>query len=543
MASSIASNLEDGPRIITQFPQELLASISSLLPNSDIKNLRLTCSRFRSAVCLRIERLFLSPNPLNIEVFRAVADHQDFRQQVTTIVYDDARLRKPLETEEELEYSGIFAPATRMPAGVPLWFGRNYHKICFVLHRYGKLEVERPDHLEVARKLKAKLSPVESYKLYQQLEEQQKHVIRHNLDAKALEYGLARFPRLRSIILTPAAHGIPLFPLYKTPMIRSLPEGFIYPIPRGWPMPELRNADGPAVEAWVGDDVKDKWRGFCLVTRVLAHHQRQHQNRLNTISEFRVESNELSMGLNARIFDEPDNNEYKDLVSLFSRPDMTRIDLALSVRGQDNEEWKSFNSGYLRRCLSNAANLKHFSVSTDLVTHAWAQQRFIPLGNLFPINKWTQLRHFGISKFCVLQDDLISFLAALPPTLRSVELSFLFFGPEGNYRDLLRAMRGKLGWRKKPVSERPRLSMKVPSVYQPGRVIIDLDLDVNEFLYSDGKNPFGPEDRKSDMAFPGSGIERYLFNPEKDRPYLEDWDLVKLGFLTKEGNPSGPPTK
>ena len=76
---------------------------------------------------------------------------------------------------------------------------------------------------------------------------------------------------------------------------------------------------------------------------------------------------------------------------------------------------------------------------------------------------WTHLRHFGLSRFAVRHGDLISFLEALPPTLRSVQLSFLFF-LEGCYRDLVADMRDRLGWRKRPVEQRRRVSIGLPDV-------------------------------------------------------------------------------
>lgn len=76
---------------LSELPLELWHLISSHLPNRDVKSLRLTCRQFRSAATLRIQRVFLSANPLNIEVFRAIAAHNSFRHKVTEIVWDDAR--------------------------------------------------------------------------------------------------------------------------------------------------------------------------------------------------------------------------------------------------------------------------------------------------------------------------------------------------------------------------------------------------------------------------------------------------------------------
>jgi hypothetical protein len=72
-------------------PAEVLNQVFYQLHNIDLKNLRQTCTYFKDATPLHLNRLFLSPNLRDIEVFRAVADHESFRLQVTEIIYDDAR--------------------------------------------------------------------------------------------------------------------------------------------------------------------------------------------------------------------------------------------------------------------------------------------------------------------------------------------------------------------------------------------------------------------------------------------------------------------
>lgn len=73
-------------------PLELWREISSHLPNRDIKCMRLASKRFPVEPWL--QRVFLSPNPLNIKVLRAIADHEKFRLGVTEIIWDDARLSR-----------------------------------------------------------------------------------------------------------------------------------------------------------------------------------------------------------------------------------------------------------------------------------------------------------------------------------------------------------------------------------------------------------------------------------------------------------------
>jgi hypothetical protein len=54
----------------------------------------------------------------------------------------------------------------------------------------------------------------------------------------------------------------------------------------------------------------------------------------------------------------------------------------------------------------------------------------------------------------ITQDDLISFLAKLPSTLQSVELSFLAIAADDNYAGLLTDMQDKLNWRQRPIDQR-----------------------------------------------------------------------------------------
>ena len=79
---------------IPDLPWELWRIIEIYLSNSDIKSMRLASRQFITAVELRFPRVFLSANPLNIKVFRAVADHNRFRHAVREIVWDDARFSR-----------------------------------------------------------------------------------------------------------------------------------------------------------------------------------------------------------------------------------------------------------------------------------------------------------------------------------------------------------------------------------------------------------------------------------------------------------------
>lgn len=168
-------------------------------------------------------------------------------------------------------------------------------------------DVDRPDHLARAEQVAAQPSLKLCWQHYQNLLQQQEDVLFMGPNVDALIYGLKRFPALRRMTITPAAHGWIFAPLYETPMIRALPKGFNYPIPRGWP-----TGDGetrPEIYAWgsSSEAEKNKWRGFRVVMRVLAQHEEDHH-----IMELRIDVNGLYTDLHCRIFDQPceeyDNN-------------------------------------------------------------------------------------------------------------------------------------------------------------------------------------------------------------------------------------------
>jgi hypothetical protein len=187
--------------------------------------------------------------------------------------------------------------------------------------------------------------------------------------------------------------------------------------------------------------------------------------------------------------------------------------------------WPSLQSGHLQRAPCAARDLQHISVSTDL----GPKQEFdvtadaddvVPLRTIFPIDRWQRLRHFGLSGVVVRQDDLVSMLAAMPASLRSVELSFLFFHGGATHRSLLYAMRDRLDWRKRLAGERPRIRVGA-GLFGPfvvGRAAWVED-EVAHFLYGEGRNQFGSEgDHRPDHIQLGVGVERDEFDAAYKRP-------------------------
>jgi hypothetical protein len=191
------------------------------------------------------------------------------------------------------------------------------------------------------------------------------------------------------------------------------------------------------------------------------------------------------------------------------------------------------------------SGLQHVSLQTNVeadpdaqATQPWSSgaiEHFSPLRTIFPVDKWPRLRHFGLSRFLVKQADVLALLAALPVTLRSVELSFLeFLHDGGTYRDLLTDMRDELGWQERATASRPKVTIGVPLTNtMPGRAVW-IDDEVDNFLYGSGENPFGAKgERNPNDVAAGRGMVWDAFDPTHERPWASRAALIRLGILRK----------
>ncbi|KAF3480711.1 uncharacterized protein GIQ15_06058 [Arthroderma uncinatum] len=540
---------------LVALPLEIFQYILSYLPNPDIKNLRLTSSSISDRAHPRLDRAFLSANQRNIEVFRSIASHEVFRRRVVEIIWDDARLQEE-QPRERYDSDDVYARSGDLcdcnngcdccspDNGCPVWFARVCKENIKYLLRRKHRDVDRPDHVARDRQVAAELPLRESWEYYQGLVRVQKAVLASGADISAFRYGLEQFPALKRVTLTPVAHGWLFAPLYKTPMIQDFPYGFNYPIPRGWPILSRGEKSMEACPWGVssGETQKNQWRGFRAVTRALAQQAHHHH-----VLEFSVEVNQLFTGVNCRIFDQP-CREYNDLVILLQKPGFSRFDISLLVGGVEHDGWPCFRSGLLYSALAGAPDLQHISLCTDVYPDPDGQgiekwsggsiQHFIPLQTIFPVEKWLRLRHFGLSGFLVMQDDVLNLLAALPSTIRSVELSFLhFLDRGGSYMELLEQMRNTLRWRDRPLEERPQVLIATELIsVQDGRSVW-VDCEVTEFLYSDGINPFSCGDPNRILNNSGMGTVRDAFEPEHERPLLSPSKLAKLGC--RKWSPTG----
>ncbi|KAJ5139215.1 uncharacterized protein N7515_004063 [Penicillium bovifimosum] len=534
-------------------PQELWDCIESHLSNADIKSLRLTCKQFNNAVFLRLDRVFLSANPLNIEVFRNIASHDKFRHQINEIIWDEARLHRGpariaetneghelLSDEDEPDNNREWAAEyythyreeiterheSEEGEGCPKWFKSGCEENLYVLKYRELRDVDRPDHIARREQVFAQPSLREAWQHYLQLLRQQKDVLASRGDLEAFAFGVKRFPALKRVTITPAAHGNLINPLYPTPMIRAFPKGFNYPIPRGWLYPRATMAPATPYPWNQYLELRGRYRGFRTALRVLA-------NEPNSVSELVMTSNSIPTGINCTIFDEP-CEEYNHFATVLKKPGFRRLDISLLLGGEREEDleacWRSLLNGRLRRALGEAKEMEEFRLHTTFDDELYpdGEHPLIPLGSIVPVEQWSKLRHFELSGFVISQDDCVSFLKTLPKSVRSIELSMLQFLGDGVWYSMLEEIKRMVSestlWGGRVAGSRPKITIGVPiadasPTYGHG---IWIEKEVEDFIYGEGGNPF-KEDRPLNIRL-GFGVIRDALEPDFEHPY-DQWVL------------------
>ena len=475
---------------LERLPPEVFTAVTKHLTNGNIKTLRLASKCLCRRAPLRLDRVFLSANPRNVEAFLAIANHEDFRMRITEIIWDDARLAEHIDDDDYEQGYSLDQPLSDETC--PLWYEDRCKPEMEVLkYRLGNA-TDRPVILAINAQMDAQMSLSDSWEYYWDLLYEQEQALESGSDESAFKYGLPRFPNLQRITITAAAHGFLFYPLYETPMIRAFPKGFRYPIPRGWPLPSANERFSYKLKPWSDEEEKVKWRGFCIVMRELANLSKQVN-----IPELVLNANHLHTGLNAHIFEEA-SEEYDNLVEVMCRPGFARLDLDLLCEQQIERQWPALDNGMLRRALGAAKDLR--SVSLRTVTTFVDKQRPLteedcipPPLTFFPVDEWKNLHHFGLSGALLRQQDLLSLLRTLPKTLRSVELSFLTFSDSNSgYQSLVDGMRETLGWGDRPKVERPKVIIRFQfrTVF-PRQCFYDVNDAVTNYIHGErDRNPF-----------------------------------------------------
>ncbi|KAH7310688.1 hypothetical protein B0I35DRAFT_439538 [Stachybotrys elegans] len=468
----------------TLLPYEVVAEVTAHLSNRDIKNLRLACRFFAASASLRLTRAFLSPNPLNIEVFLGIAAHEDFNKRITEIVVDDALLpvAGTIMDVNEVAFCLETGPnATGCEnAYPPNWF----HIVCHA-NIEQLLDVNGIDRGERWRV--EQLPWREAWKVYVKLVEEQTEAIESGAFARAFDTGLASFPALKKVTISGATHGRTFNPLYNTPMIRAFPPHFNYPLPSGWIGDQIVRQTCPE---WKEEG--SSWIGFRTAMRALA----RNQFSLDRIVQLEIDGHDLNSGLNKNIFKHETSTAH-NLEMVISGPQFTHLQLDFMLDGEEqgHECLTWMRSGPLPRALQNASSglgLEHLVLRGNMPpreNYIWRpEQRRLPLEFLFTPKSLSRLQHFGLSGFWVRQDDVMQeVLQHLPPTIRTIELSCLEF-MQGHYHGLLTSVYETSGWKERDIQPALKIHLRDPGGIA-GRVL-DIDREVEAFLYRDGENPF-----------------------------------------------------
>lgn len=252
---------------------------------------------------------------------------------------------------------------------------------------------------------------IECWEFYRNLIRQQDGVLARKSAEEAIIHGLKRFPILTKVTISPTVHGFLFNPLYQTPMIRSFPEGFNYPMPRGWPLPSHDQPEEVYSLPWkrLNEVQKEKFHGFRIVARVLAEQKKD--------VEFSVDSRLLRTGINCSILDDT-CEEYNHLATLLKKLGFRHLDLSFTLAGT----WQSFPYKKIHGIGGEAGDLEELSLPTTGIDAENEHKNLhnvtpVPLKDIFPIENWPKLQHFELSRLIVSESDVISFLSELPATV------------------------------------------------------------------------------------------------------------------------------
>lgn len=476
------------PISILSLPGEILLSISAYLTNRSIKALRLSNKRLQSVSPLSFSRVFISPSAKNIEVFLAVASHEKFKDQVREIIWDDTRFDKCLDfyddTGEAEEFNEFAADDFQ----------------CWLMDDDGEV----PERAENAVAISEKKSRL----LYQRLYAEQEEIISQGQDMDAFRMGLSAFTNLQRLTVTSEVYR-PTYPnqRYITPLVRSFPVGFIYPLP--WPG-EYTSAQADSLLAegpW--EDIRSHWRGLCIVCEELA------AVSLHTkIPELVIDVNYETVGIPRQFFEET-SADYKSFKTVCSNG-IRRLGLALNVSTPQFTGWQTLRSGLLKSALETCGELQHFAFVTSANTRAlnvgpmFHAEDCVPLQDTFQISSWPSLQTFSLSNHCVKLPDLMSFLALLPKTIKSLEFVNLELF-DGTWQEALQCMKTTLGFTRDHPTIRIANELSVPS----NKVWIERE--VGEF-FGGGENPFTGTYGGNEIQL-GYGVVRDDF----DEDFRDDW--------------------
>ncbi|KKZ60450.1 hypothetical protein EMCG_00736 [[Emmonsia] crescens] len=447
----------------TDLANELLYGIFDFLPNSDVKNIRLTCRFLYTVTPLTLSRVFISPFKRDLEVLRSVANHPVFSQQITEIVWDDRRLH--LDEARHIEIAQFYDTG-----------------VCNVQSVSGHLEqVDESRYVDGRRgSLQKALIGLyghmgeweRAHHLLLRLYDEQQSVLDSCEDVETFRFALQAFPCLRRVTIADnCLKKCVEWHRYSTPLMRSLPSWLLKP----WPCSILGNGN---VCYMVGPTL----RGYYAAVRELSRSPR-------TVSEFIMEPSCRGVDLinDLNIF----NSSKEDFIFLIMRNNLTSLEYTLDGYVRLHPTWhlNDIPKSILRMTLSCAQALEHFALNTNVEpSRSRLLQRPMPLLDILPMERWRVLRTFSLRNFVLTLRDFILFLSALPATITSLEFHMVIFF-RTTWEEALYYLRDRSGWGSDPDLPLPTLTVSLRLEHSSTQIVILRD-ELKRFFERKAPNPF-----------------------------------------------------
>ncbi|PGH06968.1 hypothetical protein GX51_02006 [Blastomyces parvus] len=451
----------------TDLANELLYGIFDYLPNSDIKNVRLTCRFLYIVTPLRLNRVFVSLFRRDLDVLRSIANHPVFSEQITEVVWDDRRLH--INEGMHIEIAQIFDTGTDnvqssyehlVPVGNSSYRDGQLSTFQKALSKlYGHMgEWERANHLLL--------------RLYNE----QQSILESNEDVETFRFALQAFPRLRRVSI---ANNCPStcaeLPRYCTPLLRLLPSWLAKP----WPCSVILGGVSC-------NKAGHTLRGYHAAVREISRSSR-------VISEFVMEPTCGGIDIfdASHIFNAPK----EDLMLLTMKNNLTTLEYTLDgyIRWRADWDCNAIHKQILRMTFACARALEHFTLNMDVRPfHCPIRHHPVPLLDILPLEQWGSLRSLSFRCFVVKLDDFIRTLSALPSTIKSLKFHRVHF-LETTWEMALYYLRDVVGWGSDANCPLPTVTISL-LVESPSRRVVILRDEVKRFFERKAPNPFVSKD-------------------------------------------------
>lgn len=468
-------DIERSSITFSALPNDIIQIIADVLPNKDVKTVRLVDRRFKANSILRFPRVYISPSHKNIEVLRAISTHDEFRHQVKEVVWDDALL-SDWDLSSDLDEND--------ERGMRVW-----EEACDASFDNSQ---SNPDQDL-------------NYQAYRQLYEQQQSIIAAGTDAEALRDVLPLFDALERVTVTPITYLPDLSrPRYCTPMIRAFPPGFIIPIPVGW-----TRSDGELENQFeqesVWEDIKGPWHGLRVVLKELACCERPIPELVCNVK------GDSELGIAWQLFNEtPQNCEDLRNLETICKRGLRRLDLAVHVAfAQYRPGLDALSRSPLRGILEQASEMEHFSLHTNFVIDLESEyiddfDHELHALDVIPITQWSNLRHLTLAYLYVIPENFLSFLKRLPSSVESITLIGMVAHPDPSWARIFQSIKDELGW----TGHKPVVTFVVPQGI--GTMMHWMEDSILSFLRGEGPNPFNDLGAFVD----GMSTKRWEITPE-----------------------------